>query len=120
VPFSDSCWFDAAPGSSLATYCDCTIFVFVGWISRPSSVASTRLTVDRVLCCCVVPRICPACGFADFLKEWTSVKGSSIPLSSIDGDVIDHIFERGRAEQLSRQSDEDERSELSNSAHALG
>jgi len=82
--------------------------------------ASTRLIVDRVLCCCVVPRICRACCLADFLKEWTSVKGSSIPLSSIDGDVIDHIFERGRAEQLSRQSDEDERSELSNSAHALG
>ena len=40
--------------------------VFVGWISRPSSMASARLIVDRVLCCCVVPRICRACFLADF------------------------------------------------------
>src|SRR6185503_13724423 len=42
VPCSDAFWFDDAPGSSLATSFDCTLFVFVGWSSRPSFLASTR------------------------------------------------------------------------------
>jgi hypothetical protein len=47
------------------------LFSLVGFLGRRSWPRPVAI-VDRVLICCIVPRICPASGFVDFLKEWTS------------------------------------------------